>query len=86
MGRGADRLGRRLVHGRGYPTSVIEGRVLQALERSGALARRRGHVSIAQKGVLRAASCNCDDSVRRHFDAVLTGAYPAGVEMEDATV
>ncbi|MBS7544532.1 Crp/Fnr family transcriptional regulator [Ancylobacter oerskovii] len=53
------------------------GRVLNTLRETGAVDTRRGRLVVRDAARLRQISCDCSDAVRRHFDEVLTGVYPA---------
>lgn len=66
-----ERLAQVLGVGRSYV-----GRVLAGLGAGGAIRQHRGAVEIASARRLRAASCDCDDAVRAHFERVLAGVYP----------
>lgn len=57
------------------------GRVLQQLRQNGAVEPCRGRLVIRDLPRLRAMSCGCDQTVRRHFDEVLSGVYPTGNEV-----
>ncbi|MCS0494994.1 Crp/Fnr family transcriptional regulator [Ancylobacter mangrovi] len=57
------------------------GRVIQQLRDSGAVEPRRARLVIRDLPKLRAMSCGCDETVRRHFNDVLSGVYPAGNEV-----
>jgi CRP-like cAMP-binding protein len=52
--------------------------VAGTLRRRGLIAYRRGEVRVLDRAGLEAASCECHAAVRRHFDSVLPGLYPAG--------
>lgn len=55
-------------------------RIIQSLKAQNLLRTRRGAVLIADMDGLRAKACGCNDSVRRHFDEVLSGVYPGEAE------
>jgi biotin operon repressor len=52
-------------------------RVVQTLKTRGVLETRRGGVRIQQLDELQRLACGCNAAVRRHFDDVLQGVYPA---------
>ena len=54
-------------------------RVIQLLKQQEVLATRRGGLIARDMERLRSLSCDCPDAVRRHFDEVLQGVYPAPV-------
>jgi hypothetical protein len=59
-------------------------RVLGTFKQRGVIEIRRGALVVSDIDRLRALACNCNDSVRRHFDEVLSGVYPAeGISPED---
>lgn len=66
-----DELGSMLGVGRSYVS-----RVLNRFKSDGALTVSRGRMTIADKEALVNVSCNCNQSVREHFDTVLMGVYP----------
>lgn len=51
-------------------------RVLQKLRAEGILSTSRGALTVNNRAALALASCNCNESVRGHFDRVLKGVYP----------
>lgn len=51
-------------------------RSLRQLSIKGILASRRRRIIILDLGGLRRVACDCNDRIRDHFDAVLTGVYP----------
>ncbi len=51
-------------------------RVMGALKDRGLIDGERGAIKVLDMDGLRGAACNCQDSVRRHFDEVLQGVYP----------
>ena len=51
-------------------------RSLRQLNAKGILGSRRRRILIADPERLRAASCDCNDRIRHHFEAVLAGVYP----------
>jgi hypothetical protein len=67
-----DQLASMLGVGRSYVS-----RVIQSLKARGVVETRRGRLLIHRLSELRALSCRCDLLVRRHFDDVLKGVYPA---------
>lgn len=52
-------------------------RTAQALQARGAISYRRGIIRIERRATLAEASCECYSVVRRHFERVLPGLYPA---------
>jgi CRP-like cAMP-binding protein len=52
-------------------------RVVQSLKSRGVLETRRGGVRVRDLDHLYRLSCRCNDTVRRHFEDVLKGVYPA---------
>ena len=71
-----DQLAVMLAVGRSYIS-----RVLRTLRQRGILETRRGSLYISNIDELRALACECNDSVRDHFDEVLNGVYPAEDEL-----
>lgn len=71
-----DQLAVMLAVGRSYIS-----RVLQALKQRGILETRRGSLYIRDIDELRALACECNESVRAHFDDVLSGVYPVEDEL-----
>ena len=67
-----DQLAAMLAVGRSYIS-----RVLRALKGRGILETRRGSLYIRDIDELRNLACECNHSVRAHFDDVLSGVYPA---------
>jgi Crp-like helix-turn-helix domain len=51
-------------------------RVLQTFRQEGILKTSRGALIVEDTDALAQRSCNCNDSVKAHFDAVLRGIYP----------
>lgn len=59
-------------------------RVLGVFRSRGLIETRRGVLSVSDIDALRALACRCNDSVREHFDEVLSGVYPTeGISPED---
>lgn len=59
-------------------------RVLGGFRRRGLIETRRGILSVSDINALGRLACQCNDSVRQHFDEVLSGVYPAeGVSPQD---
>jgi CRP-like cAMP-binding protein len=54
--------------------------VAGALAQRGLIAYRRGRVRVLDRAGLEAAACECHGAVRRHFERVAPGLYPAGEE------
>ena len=52
-------------------------RVLSSFKQRGIIETRRGALVVSDIDRLRGLACSCNDSVRRHFDEVLRGVYPA---------
>lgn len=71
-----DQLAVMLAVGRSYIS-----RVLRSFRQRGILETRRGYLYISNIDELRALACECNDSVRAHFDEVLNGVYPAEDEL-----
>lgn len=67
-----DQLAQMMGVGRSYIS-----RVLGSFRQRGLLETRRGFLVVSDLDALRALSCGCNDAVRRHFDEVLSGVYPA---------
>ncbi len=51
-------------------------RVIGELQKSGAIMRGRGTVTIVDRGMLERRSCECYGYLRRHFERLLPGVYP----------
>lgn len=51
-------------------------RVLNKFRAEGILSTSRGALTVTDKDALMQHSCNCNESVREHFDRVLKGVYP----------
>lgn len=51
-------------------------RVLRSLKQRRILDTKRGRICVLDKDSLSRLACGCDESVRRHFEEVLTGVYP----------
>lgn len=71
-----DQLAAMLAVGRSYIS-----RVLRELKQRGILETRRGSLYIRDIDELRRLACECNDSVRAHFDEVLSGVYPTDDEL-----
>lgn len=71
-----DQLAVMLAVGRSYIS-----RVLRAFKQRGILETRRGSLYIRNMDGLRDLACECNDSVRAHFDEVLSGVYPTEDEL-----
>jgi hypothetical protein len=52
-------------------------RVLGSFRQRGIIHTRRGTLEVSDLDALRRLACSCNESVRRHFDEVLSGVYPA---------
>jgi hypothetical protein len=66
-----DQLAAMLGVGRSYAS-----RVVQTFKAEGVLETRRGALLVRDRGALAARACRCDESVKAHFEEVLTGVYP----------
>lgn len=66
-----ERLAAMLGVGRSYVS-----RVVKQLKVDGVLSVRRGRIEVHDATKLARYSCNCNESVRNHFEAVLSGIYP----------
>jgi hypothetical protein len=51
-------------------------RVIQSFRRDGILKTRRGSLVVTNAAALAAKSCLCNEQVKGHFEAVLSGVYP----------
>jgi CRP-like cAMP-binding protein len=51
-------------------------RVLRSLKQRRILDTKRGRICVLDGEALSRLSCRCDESVRRHFEEVLSGVYP----------
>ena len=71
-----DQLAVMLAVGRSYIS-----RVLQSLKLRGILETRRGSLYIRDIDELRSLACECNESVRAHFEEVLGGVYPVEDEL-----
>lgn len=71
-----DQLAVMLAVGRSYISRVLRG-----FKQRGILEVRRGSLNIRSFDALRAIACECNESVRAHFDEVLRGVYPAEDEL-----
>lgn len=52
-------------------------RVIGSFKAQGVLAARRGYLCVSDLEKLVTIACGCNGNVRRHFDEVLRGVYPA---------
>lgn len=68
-----DQLADMLGVGRSYISRVISG-----MKSAGLIRTSRKRLEVADLDLVRAASCNCNDSVKQHYDRVLRGIYPEG--------
>jgi len=59
-------------------------RVIQSFKADGILETRRGALLVRDHPALVARACLCNESVKAHFDEVLSGAYPDAAEVEPA--
>lgn len=66
-----DELASMLGVGRSYAS-----RVIQMFRADGILETRRGVLMVVDRDALKARSCQCNESVKSHFDEVLRGVYP----------
>ena len=71
-----DQLAAMLAVGRSYIS-----RVLRTLKQRGILETRRGSLYVRDIDELRDLACECNRSVRAHFDEVLSGVYPTDDEV-----
>jgi hypothetical protein len=71
-----DQLALMLAVGRSYIS-----RVLRSFKQRGILEIRRGSLVIRDYDELRAMACECNESVRAHFEEVLSGVYPTEDEL-----
>ena len=71
-----DQLAAMLAVGRSYIS-----RVLRVLKQRGILETRRGSLYIRDIDLLRDLACECNESVRAHFEDVLSGVYPTEDEL-----
>jgi Crp-like helix-turn-helix protein len=53
-------------------------RVIQVFRAEGILETRRGAVVIRDADALHSRACQCNESVKSHFEEVLRGVYPSG--------
>jgi hypothetical protein len=67
-----DELASMLGVGRSYTS-----RVIQVFKADGILETSRGALRVRDRDALVGRSCQCNDSVKAHFDEVLRGVYPA---------
>src|SRR5947209_14188906 len=51
-------------------------RVIQIFKIEGIVETRRGAIVVRNRAALDAKACQCNDSVKTHFEAVLRGVYP----------
>lgn len=59
-------------------------RVIQSFKTDGILETRRGSLLVRDHAALVARACPCNQSVKAHFEEVLSGAYPDSAEIEPA--
>ena len=52
-------------------------RVIQTFKAEGVLETRRGSILVRNPDGLRLRACQCNDSVKNHFEEVLRGVYPS---------
>lgn len=71
-----DQLALMLAVGRTYIS-----RVLRSFKQRNILEVRRGSLDIRDLDALRRMACECNESVRDHFDSVLSGVYPTEDEL-----
>lgn len=71
-----DQLALMLAVGRTYIS-----RVLRSFKQRNILEVRRGSLDIRDLDALRGMACECNESVRDHFDSVLSGVYPTEDEL-----
>jgi hypothetical protein len=59
-------------------------RILGSFRQRGIIQTRRGVLEVSDLDALGRLACSCNDSVRRHFDEVLSGVYPPeGISPEE---
>ena len=74
-----EQLGVMLGVGRSYIS-----RILGVFRARGLIETRRGILSVSDLEALRTLACGCNNSVRQHFEEVLSGVYPSeGISPED---
>lgn len=66
-----EQLGGLLGVGRSYVS-----RVLQRMREEGLVESRRGRIVVKRPDAMKARACECNVSVKEHFDEVLRGVYP----------
>lgn len=71
-----DQLAVMLAVGRSYISRVLRG-----FKQRGILETRRGSLYIRNVDELRGLACECNDSIRAHFEDVLSGVYPTDDEL-----
>lgn len=71
-----DQLAVMLAVGRSYISRVLRG-----FKQRGILEVRRGSLDIRDFAALKATACECNESVRDHFETVLSGVYPVEDEL-----
>ncbi len=52
-------------------------RVIQTFKAEGVLETRRGSILVLNPDGLRLRACQCNESVKNHFEEVLRGVYPS---------
>jgi len=52
-------------------------RVIQTFKAEGVLETRRGSILVRNRDALRIRACLCNESVKSHFEEVLSGVYPS---------
>ena len=52
-------------------------RVLQTFKAEGVLETRRGSILVRNREALQVRACQCNETVKNHFEEVLRGVYPA---------
>jgi hypothetical protein len=50
--------------------------VIQIFKAEGILDTRRGAILVRNRQALATRACNCNESVKSHFEEVLRGVYP----------
>lgn len=58
-------------------------RVVASMKQRGLIDTRRGMLVVRDVDDMRAVACSCNECVRRHFDDVLRGVYPADEELAE---
>ena len=54
--------------------------MIQIFKAEGILHTRRGAILVCDREALQARACLCNESVKSHFEEVLSGVYPGAEE------